>query len=783
MPAVAKLGKREHPVKSAIRKVLDNLRSQLTWLDLIVGLIASMAISALLGGFQSQEIPDYRIGSIATEDVRARQDAYYEDVEATETRRESARSSVPAVYEVDVSLIARRKDEISKAFEAARQVMAERRIPRKGTGAAKIEPGILRELSARVGGAFSPDILPVFFRHRFDPALESKILKVLDAVLRRGIVADPAQFWKDRKSGITLRDASRPSELTLTDTYQARDVAAAAEQIRLYDLEFASLPSTDRASIIRYLQSLLVPTLLFKEAETNLRRQAAASAVAPVEVHIKRGAIVVRSGEEVTPRIAQQVAALTNARRPRSLLGQFAGFFFFVSIFLYSLWRYFVYYQRRHLKIRNHTVLILVVLFMVLLVMRLLASLADILSERLAIDVFRDPFNLYFAVPLAFGSVLITLLVDVNLGIISSLIVSTLAGLFFGDIHLAAYVLAGSLAGIYSIRQYKDRAAILKAGLTIGAVNVLGLLAINILRQEPLSLRLFSSALGFGMANGILASALASVLLPALESLFKITTDIRLLELSNLNAPILRRLSVEAPGTYHHSLMVGTLSEAAAEAIGANPLLVRVAAYYHDLGKMLKPEYFVENQIYGTNKHESLSPNMSCLILASHVKDGLEMAAEIGLAQKIRDMIPQHHGTRLMTYFYRKAKDAAEAKNQEVDEADFRYPGPKPQSKEAAIMMMADSIEAASRTLSDPTAAQIQGMINRLVDSIIADSQFNECDITMRDVRLVKESFFRVLTGLYHRRIDYPGYDFRQIEDDLGKIPVPNSGPKPAATV
>jgi hypothetical protein len=283
--------------------------------------------------------------------------------------------------------------------------------------------------------------------------------------------------------------------------------------------------------------------------------------------------------------------------------------------------------------------------------------------------------------------------------------------------------------------------------------------------------------------NGILTSTIVSMLLPALESLFKITTDIRLLELSNLNAPILRRLSVEAPGTYHHSLMVGTLAESAAEAIGANPLLVRVAAYYHDLGKMLKPEYFVENQVFGINKHETLSPSMSCLIIASHVKDGLELAKEIGLAERIRDMIPQHHGTRLMTYFYQKAKDSAGVKNQEIVETDFRYPGPKPQSKEAAIMMMADSVEAASRTLSNPTAAQIQGMINRLVDAIIADNQFDECEINLREIRLVKESFFKILTGIYHRRIDYPGYDFKETTGGDAKPAVRSPSSKQATAV
>jgi putative nucleotidyltransferase with HDIG domain len=233
-----------------------------------------------------------------------------------------------------------------------------------------------------------------------------------------------------------------------------------------------------------------------------------------------------------------------------------------------------------------------------------------------------------------------------------------------------------------------------------------------------------------------------------------------------LNSPILRRLALEAPGTYHHSIAVGTLSEAGAEAIGANTLLLRVGAYYHDIGKLKHAEYYVENQMFLANKHEALSPTMSSLILASHVKDGLAMAREIKLGPKVAELIPQHHGTRVMTYFYQKAKETAGEKNGEVSENEFRYPGPKPQSKEAAILMLADQVEAAARTLQDPTPGQIRGLIGRITQTTIQDGQLDECDITMKEVQVVSRAFERVLTGMYHHRIEYPGFDFnrQQIE-------------------
>ncbi len=323
----------------------------------------------------------------------------------------------------------------------------------------------------------------------------------------------------------------------------------------------------------------------------------------------------------------------------------------------------------------------------------------------------------------------------------------------------------GSLTGAYSVRYYRERSGLVKAGLAVSAVNALAACGIHLLTHEGFPGSEILATMGMGVLSGVLAAAVSSVTLPVLESLFRITTDIRLLELSNLNAPLLRRLAVEAPGTYHHSLLVGTLAEAAAEAIGANPLLVRVGAYYHDLGKVLKPEYFTENQPAGGSRHERLAPSMSRLVLAGHVKDGLEMAQKAGVAAPIRDLIPQHHGTRIMAYFYQKAKGGPAGKGEECREEDFRYTGPKPQSKEAAILMMADSVEAASRTLARPSTAQVQRLIDRLIHDILADDQLDECDITLGEIRLIKESFFKILTAIHHRRIDYPGYDFLSPEN------------------
>lgn len=749
----------EGPQQRWYSKLLENLRSRLTWPDVLVGFCATLFVSAILIGFRYQVIPDYKAGQIADQDVRAIQDVTYEDSAATDLKRAEAEAGVPSVYQLDTDLIAEREKTIAAAFSRAREILGQNLVNERSPLTPTMERDLVRRLTNQVGRTFPPPVIPILLRQHFNSVLEGRVLKILDAVLRDGIVSDRGKFLKDQRTGIVIRDGSFPFDHSLADSYMARDLPAAREYLRQFHMEFSDLRQPDQALLIKYLEDTLFPTLLYNRSETESRRAEAILRVQPVELQIRQGQTIVRSGEQVTPNILLQMNAMKKLQRPRSLVWQFGGYFLLAVILFYSLWRHIVFYQVRHRQIRNHMTLMLVVIASELLTMRLATALADILSERF--PRFHDPSILYYGIPFAFGALLITLLVDVNLGILSSLTLAILAGVFYGDINLAAYLIIGSLAGIYSIRQYKDRAAILKAGLTIGIVNILCLASLDILRQIGLNLTDVLDQFVLALLSGMLAAALASMLLPALEALFKIVTDIRLLELSNLNAPILRRLSVEAPGTYHHSLMVATLAEVAAESVGANSLLARVAAYYHDLGKLLKPEYFVENQSYGSNKHEEIPPDMSSAILASHVKDGLQLAKESGLPQRITDMIPQHHGTRVMTYFYQKAKDAMIGKAGEIDEASFRYPGPKPQSKEAAIIMMADSVEAASRTLSEPAPALVQGMIDRLIDDIVRDDQCNECDITLRDVQLVKESFLKILTGIFHHRIDYPGYDFK----------------------
>jgi len=359
---------------------------------------------------------------------------------------------------------------------------------------------------------------------------------------------------------------------------------------------------------------------------------------------------------------------------------------------------------------------------------------------------------------------MLLLLENAPTALLATTLFSIAIGIMTGNLQLAVFSLLSSLAAILGLFQYKRRTAVVKVGLLVGAMNVTAVLAIDLLSGRHFPPSNFGFDLACAFLGGAAVAVVVSTLLPVFETVFHRTTDIRLLELANGNVAILRRLALEAPGTYHHSMVVGSLAEAAAEAVGANSVFCRTAAMYHDIGKLTKINYFVENQTAG-NRHDSLSPRMSALVIASHVKEGIELAKEINLPQEIVDIIPQHHGTKLITYFYEKAKMNHDPELGEVSEDEYRYPGPKPQTKEAGIIMIADAVEAASRTLDDPSPARLKGLIRQIIDYIFLDGQLNECDLTLRDLEKIAQSFQRVLMGIHHQRVSYPGFDFeKQVE-------------------
>src|SRR4030095_14845558 len=324
-------------------------------------------------------------------------------------------------------------------------------------------------------------------------------------------------------------------------------------------------------------------------------------------------------------------------------------------------------------------------------------------------------------------------------------------------------------AAIYGMGRYRERQSVTLAGLFVGAVNVVMAIALIAYSEQPLTLRTFLMAAAAGFVGGLLTAVFAAGGLPINESLFGILTDVKLLELSNADLPVLGQLALRAPGTNQHSHAVGQLAEDACRAVGANPLLARIGALYHDIGKLAAPEYFVENQ-QGDNPQDSLRHNQSPKIITSHVTYGSRLAKEIGLPVKIADFIPQHHGTRTLHFFLRKAQALAKP-GEEIEEKEFRYPGPKPQFKEVAIMMLADSCEAAARSLERPDPENIRTIVLNICDAIVSDGQLYECDLTLKELTTIREAIISALTAIYHARIDYPGFNPPPVSGPLPKLP------------
>jgi putative nucleotidyltransferase with HDIG domain len=383
--------------------------------------------------------------------------------------------------------------------------------------------------------------------------------------------------------------------------------------------------------------------------------------------------------------------------------------------------------------------------------------LADFTALQNVKAPMNDPMLWGFAIPFATGSLLMTLLADRPTALFTGLLNALIAG-FLAPRGLEFVVFAAlvSSVAVYGIGRYRSRQTVTLAGGMIGAASAVLAIAIIAFTQQPFILNTILLAVACGLASGIITAAVTAVLLPLCETFFGILTDVKLLELSNADLPVLGQLALRAPGTNQHSHAVGQLAEEACRVVGGNGLLARIGALYHDIGKTAAPEHFVENQ-HNKNPHDRLKPTQSAKIIISHVTYGTKLAREMGLPQRIIDFIPQHHGTRTLHYFLKKAQAEAHDPS-EVSENDFRYPGPRPQFKEAAIMMIADSCEAAARSLAEPTPENIRFIVTKIIDAILADDQLGECDLTLRELTQIRESMIKSLVAIYHSRVDYPGY-------------------------
>jgi putative nucleotidyltransferase with HDIG domain len=500
---------------------------------------------------------------------------------------------------------------------------------------------------------------------------------------------------------------------------------------------------------------------------------AAHDVVAPVELivkddvgdddlaeQLKRNPVLLHAGETVTaenlPLIERVRQYQLAERQPKRLLGLLA----LVGMMFFALYKSAVTSQSSRLGPRTAFWVASSALMFQTLLARVGMFGASVLSARPETGGLGGFFELQFAIPFAACALALSLLIGSQVALVAALMSALLVGFISPhDLAISAFALAGSVVAIYSVQRYRTRNAVIVAGAVVAGVNAVMGAAASLIANNNWNWKSILGGVVFGMVGAALTAGVASFAIPIYESAFDILTDLKLLELSNADNPLLRQLAIRTPGTSYHSFMVGVLAEEAAKAIGANALLARTACLYHDIGKLAAPNMYIENQKGGPNPHDKVSPLDSVRVITGHVRRGIQMATEADLPPQIIDFIPQHHGTRVLAYFYHKAKSQAEARGGYVNIDDFRYPGPKPQSKEAVILMLADGAEASVRSLEEHTPENIRAIVKKIVDSVVADGQLDESTVTMRELTTIRESLINTLINIYHQRISYPGFN------------------------
>jgi len=690
------------------------LSRELLWSAVFVVLLAPIL------AYQGCGLPlaEYRAGDIAPVTLKAPHDIEVLDEAATRQLRQQERDRVLPVYD--------------------------------------FVPLPVEDLRERVRGALS-------LRSLQDEAVEAAVRRLARVASgrivsrREGLMAHEGIIIREVEPG-TMQESS----FTRLDEIQDLDEARRALRSGLEE-DLSQRPAAERRDVAAQLEGVLLPNLSLNASETERRRAAAMSSVPDVFKRIARGRAIVREGEVITPEAELILARVRAGRAALVSWKGLAGAALALTLITIFLHRYIRAHKRLFRRVKNLYTLVLLTSLATALLCRAGLFVINAVADQFQIFPFSEPGPWYWVLPVAAGALLVTLLANGRVATVGGAITAVLFGAALGwNAQAILFALLSSFASIYGISQYEQRTAILKAGFRVGLVNSIVVFALYAISSgfSPISEGVFAMAAGF--CGGLGVAVLVSFTLPVTEWLFDVLTNVRLLELSNLENPLLRRLALEAPGTYNHSVIVGTLSEQAAEEIGAHALLCRVAAYYHDIGKMAQPEYFVENAPEGQSRHDRIAPRISSLVISNHVKEGQRLAAEYGLPRQVADMIPQHHGTRLISYFYRKARRNEDPETPEIHEHDYRYPGPLPQTREAAIFMMADSIEAAARSVEEPSPGAFEEVVHQVSNAIVLDNQLDECDLTFSDLAKIRASFVRTLLAVHHHRVAYPGYDFNR---------------------
>jgi putative nucleotidyltransferase with HDIG domain len=718
-------------------------------------IIFVLVLAYFLSYVPPRSLPQIEEGEIAAADIVSPVDLTIEDTETTAARKAAAAEAVLPVYVFDENSFLNTEEKIRQFFEFGRE-----RLKAGGTLARAIE--VQTAVSERFGLDIPAGDVESLIKANFSPEIEETLVSLIGKVSSQGIIVSKNLFIRrEPERGFLLIRGPGNEQLTRTD--EILDIKEARSQFAA-EVEKLEVSARNKKLLIGLADVLLSPNISYNNLETESRKDRARDREETVFYTIKKGKVIVRKGDEATAENIKRIAIINlNLKGTRDWMVHLAGTFLLFALIFVTLW----YFLKSLLKFRaalNIFRMMGVVLIVVLLVYKLAAFITTLFSQVTRIPVLTDAGIYRYAFPFQFGVIVFAFLTNNTITLIFAVLNSILVGYVFqGDFFLMLFSFIGGLAAVYGIRYYKKqkRTSALRAGLFVVApTNVFLIIIFELIRERINSPDVFATEMGMGLLGGALSAALAFVLLPIIENIFGFITPTRLLDLTNSDLPIFRRMAMEAPGSYHHSLIVSALAEKAAEEIGLDVMLVKAGSLYHDIGKVKRPEYFIENISRNPDLHKDMAPSLSSLVIINHVKEGVELARKLKLPKRIKEIIEQHHGSTLVRYFFHKAKEVYNPDMQKIEEENYRYPGPPPQSKEAALIMLADSIEAASRSIKNPSRESLKRLIVEIFESYLQDGQLDDCDFSLRELRAIAASFHTTLYAIHHPRLEYPGFNF-----------------------
>ena len=675
--------------------------------------------------------------------------------------------SVPEQYkfvmrELEVGETAEDEISLTKSGKERAKLLADLKGYERSRGYLQLE----KEFVAALGLKVSDETLKLLRWHHYGPQVAGWLKEILGELMRSGIIHKKSFLPESSQKGTTIVNVGSGMIMEQVKPEDFYDMGEAVDFVhkRVREIVPSRFPSL-RREIAKLLGGMLQPNLTYNKSETLRLKNMAGTNVSPVYFQVKKGELIVREGEKLTPVHLLKLEGISAELKKGSRSQSIGGTLLFLALVLVVSWIYLSHFAPDFADSRSNVVLLCLIFVGQIALLWFFSAGAEVFATHKP-DI--ELASYLYAAPFAVAPLLAAIFFSREVTLLVALVTAVSCGLLYHPQQQYLMVaLAGGMTAVFEVGRIKRRTDIWKAGLRIMGANVAVILIGNTLGSILFSSTGLENML-FGAFGGVIVVGLTLTFLPLIELSFPVVSDIKLLELQDLNHPLLARMAVQAPGTYHHSVIVGNLAEDAAEAIDANPLLTRVGSYFHDIGKMDKPEYFIENQRDSINPHDTLSPSMSALVLLSHVTKGLEMAKEHKLIPQISDMITEHHGTQLIQYFHKKAKDQEKPGMPAVKDDDYRYSGRKPRTRESAIVALADSVEAVSRTLKNPNSSRLKQMVLKVINDKFLSGQLDDSHLTLQDLKKIAESFVRILHGVVHYRVAYP-------EDNLDDKTVDNN--------